>query len=78
MKTAISLPDAVFEQAEKLARHLKTSRSDLYARALTEYLARHAPDEVTAALNNVAAATDTRLDKPVRRAAIKRLRDSEW
>lgn len=53
MKTAVSLPDVVFRAAEQLARRAHKSRSQLYADALTEYLARHAPDEVTKAMNGV-------------------------
>ncbi len=53
MKTAISLPEAVFEEAERFARHLKKSRSQLYAEAITEYLARHAPNSLTEAMNGV-------------------------
>ena len=53
MKTAISLPDEVFRAAERHARRLRKSRSQLYAEALAEYLARHVPDEVTEAMNRV-------------------------
>lgn len=53
MKTAISLPDSVFRAAEQLAKRARKSRSQLYADALTEYLTRHAPDEVTEAMNRV-------------------------
>ena len=51
MKTAISIPDDVFTRADALARELKQSRSQLYTRAVREYVARHSADEVTAALN---------------------------
>ncbi|PYT05293.1 MAG: hypothetical protein DMF60_12445, partial [Acidobacteria bacterium] len=44
MKTAVSIPDEVFEKAERLARRMKKSRSELFSRALDEYVARHAPD----------------------------------
>ena len=53
MKTAISLPDELFDAAERQAERQGKSRSQLYADALTEYLARHAPDEVTEAINAV-------------------------
>ena len=53
MKIAISLPEAVFKEAEWFARHLKKSRSQLYAEAITEYLARHAPNSITEAINSV-------------------------
>ena len=47
MKTAVSIPDEVFEQVEKLAKRTKKSRSRLFTDALREYVARHSPDEIT-------------------------------
>jgi hypothetical protein len=41
MKTAISIPDDVFADAERLARRLKKSRSELYSRAIREYIGEH-------------------------------------
>ena len=52
MKTAISVPDDVFEEAERLIRDTRRSRSELYTLALTEYLARHAPDRITEAMDH--------------------------
>lgn len=51
MKTAVSIPDEVFEGAERLARRTNRSRSRLFSDALKEYLARHTPDKVTEAMN---------------------------
>ena len=53
MKTAVSLPERVFKEAERFARRLRMSRSRLYAEAIAEYLARHAPDDVTESMNVV-------------------------
>ena len=53
MKTAVSIPDDIFERAERLAVQGQRSRSELYAAALDEYLARHMDDEVTHAMNRV-------------------------
>ena len=47
MKTAISVPDALFEEADRLARRLKRSRNRIFADAVREYVARHDPDAVT-------------------------------
>ena len=78
MKTAISLPDEVFESAEKLAKRLKLSRSELYSRALAEYLARHAPDDVTEAWNSAIQDLGQPADDVQRRAAARVLKRSEW
>ena len=48
MKTAIFVPDTLFAQAELYAEWAQCSRSQLYSRALAEFLTRHDPDEVTA------------------------------
>ena len=63
----ISIPDDVFEDAERLARRLRHSRSQLYTRALREFVARHEPDQVTAAFDEVSAG-ETASDAFVARA----------
>lgn len=47
MKVAVSIPDEVFEETESLAKRLKASRSEIYSRALTEFLGRHVPERLT-------------------------------
>jgi len=78
MKTAISLPDPLFERAEKLAEDTGRSRSQLYREALTEYLDRHDPQAVTrtldAALNRIGDQSDPFVDEAARRV----LAASEW
>ena len=79
MKTAISLPDRVYREAERYARRTGKSRSQLYAEALAEYLARHAPDDVTDAMNTVADQLDGGLRDPFGTEAARRLlEDVEW
>jgi metal-responsive CopG/Arc/MetJ family transcriptional regulator len=78
MKTAVSLPDDVFAEAEALSKTLGTSRSSLYAAALREYLTRHRPDAVTAALDALYGQTEVRLDPALRAAAAQILEHSEW
>ena len=78
MKTAISLPDAIFRNAERLAKRLKKSRSELYREALAEYVARHEPEAVTDALNALARRLDTRPDAFASAAARRVLERSEW
>jgi len=78
MKTAISVPDDVFERAERLARRRGLPRSRLYSRALEEYLDRHDPEEVTGALDRVCQAFDARPDPALAAAAQEVLRRTEW
>lgn len=78
MKTAISIPDEVFEEAEELARRMKKSRSALFAEAVAEYVARHEPEAITGELDRLADGLDTHLDAPAASAARRVLRRSEW
>jgi predicted transcriptional regulator len=78
MKTAISLPDGIFREAERLAKRLKKSRSELYQEAVAEYVARHEPEAITEAMNDVAAQLDTGLDTFSSNAARHVLERSEW
>ena len=79
MKTAISLPDDLFLAAERQAKRTRKSRSQLYAEALTEYLARHAPDEVTEAMNRVVERLDEPRPDPLLVAAARRVFErAEW
>ena len=78
MKTAISVPDDVFESAERLARRERRSRSEIYSTAVREYVARHAPDEITDAVDRVVTVVGISPDPFVSRAAERVLRESEW
>ncbi|OFZ96542.1 MAG: hypothetical protein A3H35_05695 [Betaproteobacteria bacterium RIFCSPLOWO2_02_FULL_62_17] len=53
MKTAVSIPDRVFESAEKLAARMGVSRSQLYAKALASLVEKHREDLITAELNQI-------------------------
>lgn len=78
MKVAVSIPDPVFNEAERLARRMKTSRSEIYARALAAYVGDHAPDHVTQAINDVVDAVGTEPDGFARAAARRALERVEW
>ena len=78
MKTAVSIPNDIFEVAERLARRTRKSRSQLFSDALKEYLARHTPDEITEAMNRVCDELGETKDAFVSNAARRILRQSEW
>ncbi len=78
MKTAVSIPDEVFSRIERLARRARRSRSEVYSAALVEYAARHAPDEVTEAMNRVCGQVDDQCDGFVGLAAQRVLEHTEW
>ncbi len=78
MKTAVSIPDDVFEDAERLAGRLQTSRSQLYARALAEFVSRHDEDHLTQAMDKVVDEVAAPRDAFAHEAARQTLRRVEW
>ncbi len=78
MKTAISLPDDIFQAAELQAKRTRKSRSQLYCDALSEYLSRHAPDEVTEAMNRALEQIPEPRDPFVSATARRTLEHTEW
>jgi predicted transcriptional regulator len=78
MKTAISIADEVYAEAERLARRVKKSRSQLYTEAVAEYVARHDPEAITEAMNRVCERLDTRPDPAVSASTRRILQRTEW
>jgi hypothetical protein len=76
MKTAISVPDDVFELAERKARQLHMTRSQLYVNAVRDYLRKEIEDDLTARVN--ATAEDERgIDEGLVGAQVRAAAD-EW
>ena len=78
MKTAISLPDHLFRSGDSLAKRLGVSRSELYARALAEFVAKYKAERVTQRLNSVYAAEDSRIDPALANAQLKASPRESW
>ena len=80
MKTAISIRDEVFEAAERTARDLGMSRSELYATAVKEFVARHRSQRVTERLDAVYAASGatSRLDDVLGEIQRLSLDEEDW
>lgn len=77
VEIVVSIPDDVFADAESLAKQLKASRSEIYSRALAEFLGRHAPDRVTEKMNQLMEAIGDAPDPFSKRAARHVLRRVE-
>jgi metal-responsive CopG/Arc/MetJ family transcriptional regulator len=78
MKTAVSIPDDVFEGAELLAKRLRKSRSELYSHALREYISRHSAEDITEALDQVWSTAEPAETAFATAAGRLRVRRSEW
>lgn len=59
MKTNISIPDPIFEAADKLARQLGMSRSELYANAVAKFVESHRDESVIKALDEIYGETES-------------------
>jgi metal-responsive CopG/Arc/MetJ family transcriptional regulator len=78
VKTAISIPDEVFDAAEDMARRLGMSRSQFYATAVRDYLEANRSRGVTARLDQIYENADSRLDLRVAEAQTVSLGEDEW
>ncbi len=78
MKTAISIPDEVYAQAEEAARRLGVSRSGLYARAVAEFVARNRGLGVREALDSVYRVGEAKVDGALARAQAASVPDEGW
>jgi predicted transcriptional regulator len=78
MKTAVSIPDDLFRQADELASRLGKSRSEVYQAALADYVSRREPGAVTRALDEIADELATEDRTFSAEAARRTLERSEW
>ena len=78
MKTAISLPDDLFKSGDSLAKRLGVSRSELYARALADFVAKYKASQLTQRLNAVYADEASHLDPAVVAAQARTLSRESW
>ncbi len=78
MKTAVSIPDDLFRQADAIARRSRKSRSQVYREALEEYLRRRDPHAVTSALDEMVTGFGGERDRWVEQTGRGALERTEW
>jgi hypothetical protein len=78
MKTSIRIPDKLVTSAGELARRLGISRTELFARAIADFVHRHHADGITQRVNAVCDQMDTALDPRLLRAQMALLPDERW
>lgn len=79
MKTAISIPDSIFNQAEKLAHQLGISLNELYALAMSDYLKNHErKKDITKKLNQFYSQQNSQLDETISNMQFLSLTEEEW
>ena len=78
MKTAISLPDPLFAEAEQVAKRLRISRSKLYATAIAQFLKQYGSRSVTERLNEVYTNEESKLDPALHALQLHSLPREDW
>ncbi len=78
MKVAISIPDKVFEAAERVSKNLKIPRSQLYARAVEDFVNRQGLGDITERLNAVYSDESSELDPVIEAMSLEILRRETW
>ncbi len=78
MKTAISVPDELFAEGESAAQRLNMSRSELYATALSEFLAKRKRQLITDQLTAVYTVESSEVDPVLHRMQIASLDPNQW
>ncbi len=78
MKTAISIPDTVFQSAESLAQRLGVSRSELYSKAVEEFINSNNSQGVTEILNRVYHGKNSELDDDYYGLQVNSLDKEDW
>jgi metal-responsive CopG/Arc/MetJ family transcriptional regulator len=78
MKTAISLPDPVFEAADNLANKYKISRSELYVMALEKFIRENQDTETTKRINEFIEMHGQPVDDVFAESSLRDMRKVEW
>lgn len=78
MKVAISIPDPLFEAAEKLATMRSIPRSKLYAEALSDYVSIRNDDEITMQLDQVYGGSPSKLEAGFSTAQLEAIGNESW
>lgn len=80
VKTALSIDESLFEQAEALAEELDVSRSKVFAMALEQFLQKHEGKKLLAQINSVYAEAHSADEKEssARRAKHREIVEGTW
>jgi len=75
MKTAVSLPDNIFLEAEETAQNMGITRSALYCNALIEYIKKNNRKYITQKLNEVYNDDYYKEFEPISEAGLESIRE---
>ena len=78
MKVAVSVPEPVFEAAERVSKRMRIPRSQLYSRAIAAFVREHSGEDVTKSLNAVYRKAPSALDPAWESVSLAVLRREKW
>lgn len=78
MKTAISIPDHLFQVADQFAKNHGVSRSHLFAEAVAQYLEQHSAEQITNQLNEVYSTNPAKVDEALAKMQFSSIDREEW
>jgi metal-responsive CopG/Arc/MetJ family transcriptional regulator len=78
MKVAVSVPDPIFEAAERLAKQRSVPRSQIFAEALAAYVESRGSEAVTSKLNEVYGHETSALDNDLAQAQLNSISHETW
>ena len=78
MKVAVSIPDPIFEAAERLAKQRGIPRSQVFAEALAAYLELRNSESITALLNEIYEQESAAVDAALIAAQFKTINHEAW
>ena len=78
MKTAVSIPDEIYHSADQFAKRLGMSRSELYSKAVSNYINAHKNEAVTKALDQIYAKEKSEIDPVINLIQLRSLPKEAW
>ena len=78
MKTAISIPDNIFQAAEEYAKSRGVSRSRLYSEAVAQFLEKHSKDQITQKLNEIYSDQSSEMNETITALQFNSLESEKW
>ncbi len=78
MKTAISVPDNLFQQIEEVSKKMGISRSRLFSMAIQEFLQHYYAENVTIKLNEVYKKGEGNIENDIDKMQALTIQEESW
>ena len=78
MKIAISIPDKLFHKVDQYAKSQGFSRSELFAKAIAQYLVVHPSDHITRQLNEIYSSETSELNEILSIMQFSSIKKEDW